>query len=64
MHPSSLPALMLVARGGIEPPTFRFSGGLAAYTNMFQLVKLVQMRLIGPVGPYDLPVWPHIGRMA
>ena len=27
MHLSPLPALILVARGGIEPPTFRFSGG-------------------------------------
>ena len=24
-----------VARGGIEPPTFRFSGGIVAYTNVF-----------------------------
>ena len=53
----------LVARGGIEPPTFRFSGGVPAYTNVFQLVRLVPMSLIGPVGPYDPPVWPHIGRM-
>ena len=27
IHLGPLPALMLVARGGIEPPTFRFSGG-------------------------------------
>jgi hypothetical protein len=27
MRLSPLPALMVVARGGIEPPTFRFSGG-------------------------------------
>ena len=31
----------LVARGGIEPPTFRFSGGVLAYANVFQLVKPV-----------------------
>jgi hypothetical protein len=31
----------LVARGGIEPPTFRFSGGLRRYTVVFSLVKPV-----------------------
>ena len=54
----------VVARGGIEPPTFRFSGGLGSYIRVFLLVRLAQMPLIGPVGPYDPPVWPHIGRMA
>src|ERR1700730_18809389 len=29
----------LVARAGIEPATFRFSGGVAAYTYVFQLVR-------------------------
>jgi hypothetical protein len=40
MHLSPLPALIVVARGGIEPPTFRFSGGVVAYTNVFQLVTV------------------------
>jgi hypothetical protein len=39
----------LVARGGIEPPTFRFSGGVPAYTNVFQLVKPGQRPSIGRV---------------
>ena len=42
---AALPARQLklgstVARGGIERPTFRFSGGVMAYTNVFQLVKV------------------------
>jgi hypothetical protein len=28
-----------VATGGIEPPTFRFSGGVVAYPKVFQLVR-------------------------
>ena len=28
-----------VARAGIEPATFRFSGGVRAYTNVFQPVR-------------------------
>ena len=28
------------ARAGIEPATFRFSGGVAAYANVFQLVSM------------------------
>jgi len=47
-----------------QPVIFRFSDGIISYINVFRLVRLVQTPLIGPVGPYDPLVWPHIGRMA
>ena len=34
---------MLVARGGIEPPTFRFSGGREIRCEAFVLVKLDEL---------------------
>jgi hypothetical protein len=43
MQLSPLPALMLVARGGIEPPTFRFSGGREIRCEAFVLVKLDEL---------------------
>jgi hypothetical protein len=33
----------LVARGGIEPPTFRFSGGGEVRSKTFVLVKLEEL---------------------
>ncbi len=60
---SPLPALMVVARGGIEPPTFRFSGGGAAYTNVFQPVRPGARPAFGRVGSIGLARWPHIGPM-
>jgi hypothetical protein len=53
----------LVARAGIEPATFRFSGGLGRYTVVFPLVKRALVPLTGPFGRTDPPLWPHIGRM-
>ncbi len=49
----------LVARGGIEPPTFRFSGGVLAYTNVFQLVRPDYTLPAGRTGPPGPQVWPH-----
>ena len=42
-------ALMLVARGGIEPPTFRFSGGRDVRCETFVLVKLDELEPIPTV---------------
>ena len=36
----------MVARAGIEPATFRFSGGVGAYTLVFLLVTLVRVKRI------------------
>jgi len=38
--PDAFTVILAVARGGIEPPTFRFSGGVLAYTNVFQLATV------------------------
>lgn len=53
----------LVARGGIEPPTFRFSGGVLAYTNVFQPVRPEAQPAFGRVGSVGLARWPHVGPM-
>ena len=37
---TSYQQVLTVARGGIEPATFRFSGGVPAYINVFQLVRV------------------------
>jgi hypothetical protein len=51
----------LVARAGIEPATFRFSGGLLAYTSVFQLDKVVLNHRVGRPGAPGPVVWPHFG---
>jgi len=52
-----------VARGGIEPPTFRFSGGGAAYTDVFQPVRPDVRPVFGRVRSVGLARWPHLGPM-
>ena len=46
-----------------SPRTFRFSGGLGAYNYVFHLDLPNAIVSIGPSGPPDPPVWPHISRM-
>jgi hypothetical protein len=53
----------VVARGGIEPPTFRFSGGFLACTDVFQLVRPDARPAFGRVGLVGLARWPHVGPM-
>jgi hypothetical protein len=53
----------LVARGGIEPPTFRFSGGLGVALELFALVRLDAGSAIRRVGSARLTRWPHLGPM-
>jgi hypothetical protein len=52
-----------VARAGIEPATFRFSGGYACDSKPFALVRALQLGRIGPLRAPVLKVWPDIGRM-
>lgn len=52
-----------VARDGIEPSTFRFSGGVLAYTNVFQPVRPGTRPAFGRVGSVGLARWPHVGPM-
>ena len=48
---------------GIIQPTFRFSGGVRAYTNVFQPVRPDARPAFGRVGSVGLARWPHIGPM-
>jgi hypothetical protein len=48
---------------GIEPATFRFSGGVLASTNVFQLVVLARKHRAERVGAPGPRVWPHFGPM-
>jgi hypothetical protein len=50
-----------VARAGIEPATFRFSGGLTAHRNPFVLVRMLWTGRIGPLRAPVLKVWPYFG---
>jgi hypothetical protein len=50
-----------VATSGIEPPTFRFSGGLAIDKISFTLVRALRSARIGPVRAPGLKVWPYFG---
>src|SRR3954471_24357300 len=57
------PLTCLVARAGIEPATFRFSGGVTAYATLFQLVRAGCGRPAGRAGVRGPQVWPHFGPM-
>ena len=48
-----------VARAGIEPATFRFSGGLALALELFALVRPDAKPAIRRVGSARLMRWPH-----
>jgi hypothetical protein len=41
--------------------TFRFSGGVVAYANMFQLLRAGKNRPAGRAGAPGPQVWPHFG---
>jgi hypothetical protein len=52
-----------VARAGIEPATFRFSGGSPPEQVPFALVSVLRAGPFGPSGAAGLKVWPDFGRM-
>ena len=54
-------AVMWVARAGIEPATFRFSGGAETEGDVLVLVKPGNGALNGRAGATVLTVWPHFG---
>ena len=56
-------AVMWVARAGIEPATFRFSGGSPPAQVPFALVSVLRADPFGPSGAAGLKVWPDFGRM-
>lgn len=53
----------VAAQVGNQPATFRPSGGGAAYTNVFQLVRPDARPVFGRVGSVGLARWPHIDPM-
>ncbi len=52
-----------VARGEIEPPTFRFSGGVPAYTNVFQPVEQAKEHQLAALEQLTHGFGPHFGPM-
>jgi hypothetical protein len=48
---------------GIEPATFRFSGGSPPEQVPFALVSVLRAGTFGPSGAAGLKVWPDFGRM-
>ena len=58
---SANPLTCLVARAGIEPATFRFSGGRVSRQRLYTLVRLDVSCKGGRVGSSDSTRWPHFG---
>lgn len=51
----------VAAQVGNQPATFRPSGGVLAYTNVFQPIRPDARPAFGRVGSVGLARWPHVG---
>ncbi len=54
-------AVALLTENGIQPATFRFSGGGALALELFALARLDARPAIRRVGSARLTRWPHLG---